>query len=363
MRSFFIKWALVLFCNLAAIEGLFFVAWNLHIIKLVAPSYSFRNVYSRFLIHNPVFGVWHEPNTVFRHKKRCFDVTYTTNSIGARDIERSRRSSADRIVLLGDSFIEGWGVGDPERLSNRLEKQLGLEVLNFGASGHFGPTQYYLLYETLAKEFDHSTVMIGILPDNDFKDDDIKYSKTGVYRNDYRPYFGVPDYQLVYSNPNNFNQIETSGDHVSRFLQEFTFSYLQFRTIARQLSSPFSVQEREYSGYFDYTPEQLNRLYFVLSKIKGAAAGKRIIVFTIPRLNDFRRLNAVAEDPPLIESISKICADLGIEYFDLIKPMKQAVPDFESFFLECDGHWNGTGNQTAGDIIGEKLLMIQPEAH
>lgn len=363
MRSLIIKWSLVIFCNLAVIEGLFFAAWKFQLIPIAAPSYSIRNVYSRFLIHDPVIGVWHEPNTVFRHNKTCFDVTYTTNSVGARDVERTRRTSTDRILLLGDSFIEGWGVEEKSRLSNLLEKRLDLEVLNFGASGHFGPTQYYLLYESLAKDFDHSTVMIGILPDNDFLDDDLNYAKKGLYKKNYRPYFNGEDNRLVYLNPDLRNQVESPGDTAARFLQEFTFSYRQYRSIARQFSAQFSSQPREYSGYFDFTPEQLSRLKFVLSKIKHAANGKRIIVFTIPRLNDFRRLDAVSADPPLIAALTNLSTELNFEYFDLIKPMRNSVPDFESYFLECDGHWSAAGNETAEKIIGEMLEKNRLSPH
>jgi hypothetical protein len=82
---------------------------------------------------HPVFGVWHAPDTVKQHTSR-------SNSVGARDVERARTSTRPRVVVLGDSFLEGWGVDEPERLSNRLEAATGVEHLNF-AMAHFGPYQ------------------------------------------------------------------------------------------------------------------------------------------------------------------------------------------------------------------------------
>jgi hypothetical protein len=78
---------------------------------------------------NPAFGVWHRPNGHFFHQMGCFSVEYTTNSYGARDVERSLHSSEPRTVMLGDSFIEGFGLPDQERLSNILERDTGREHL------------------------------------------------------------------------------------------------------------------------------------------------------------------------------------------------------------------------------------------
>ncbi len=90
--------------------------------------------------HHPRFGVWHEPNAETVHERACFRVRYATNSVGARDAERSLDADAPRVVVLGDSFLEGWGVARDERLSERLESGTGFEHLNF-AMAHFGPYQ------------------------------------------------------------------------------------------------------------------------------------------------------------------------------------------------------------------------------
>ena len=74
---------------------------------------------------NPDFGVWHRPNGHFYHQGGCFSVEYTTNSYGARDVERTLHSSAPRTVMLGDSFVEGLGLPDKDRLSNILERDTG----------------------------------------------------------------------------------------------------------------------------------------------------------------------------------------------------------------------------------------------
>jgi hypothetical protein len=88
---------------------------------------------------NPVVGMWRYPNTTFRHVTDCVDQEYATNSAGARDSERSLRSTDKRrVVVLGDSMIEGYGLASGDRLTNKLEEKTGIEHLNFGTSGSFG---------------------------------------------------------------------------------------------------------------------------------------------------------------------------------------------------------------------------------
>ena len=68
---------------------------------------------------DPVVGVWRYPNTTFRQNEKCLDVTYQSNSAGARDPERELHSDAERrFVVLGDSFIEGYGLAAGDGVTN-----------------------------------------------------------------------------------------------------------------------------------------------------------------------------------------------------------------------------------------------------
>jgi len=54
------------------------------------------------------------------------------------------------VVVIGDSFVEWFGVATDKRLSDLLKRSAGMEHLNFGASEYFSLTQEALLYETLS---------------------------------------------------------------------------------------------------------------------------------------------------------------------------------------------------------------------
>ena len=93
-----------------------------------------------------------------------------TNSIGFRDKEIRKISKVNktqkRILLIGDSFIEGAGLDFEFTLAGMLEKNLGdkFEVLN-SAVGSYSPSIYYKKIEHYINEgfkFDQALVFLDI---------------------------------------------------------------------------------------------------------------------------------------------------------------------------------------------------------
>ena len=73
--------------------------------------------------------------------------------------------------------------------------------------------QYYLIYENLAKKFDHDGVIISLLPNNDFKDNDYVYYKNNNLDNfnkspRFRPYYILDEnnnFQIIYPKKSDLN--------------------------------------------------------------------------------------------------------------------------------------------------------------
>ena len=308
---------------------------------------------------NPVFGVWHRPNGVFYHKGGCFDVTYTTNSYGARDRERSLHAPLPRTIVLGDSMIEGLGIPDDARLTNMMEKDTGIEHLNFGTSGNFGPLQYELLYKTLASWFDHNLAMVGVLPDNDFRDMDYAYWKSIGEGNRYRPYY-APDLSVFYAGRFNPREGDAAWDRAEAILRAYLASYhvgqyIYARYYWRNLHA--------YSGYNDFNEVDMARLKKSLLDARAVANahGAKLAVFLIPGARDFMRLHDAGTNRlgPLLERWG---AENGIPTKDLLPPMDaDSGGDFMSYFLPCNGHWSRRGNRVAAGIL-EPWLGEKPAA-
>ena len=93
-----------------------------------------------------IWGAWHIKNSKTRQKRSCYDATYISNEVGARDSSFSLNNSND-IILIGDSFAEGYGVNLNNTSQKYIEDLTGLNVLNFGVSNNFGVVQYYVIYK------------------------------------------------------------------------------------------------------------------------------------------------------------------------------------------------------------------------
>jgi Flp pilus assembly protein TadD len=121
---------------------------------------------------NPRLGFELKPS--FRgDPEREYPFHLRTNAHGLRDVERSvaRAAGARRILLLGDSVVEGHGIRDLDRtMSRQLEQALGdgTEVLNFGVSGYCTRAEVELL-EKKGLPFAPDAVVL-VFTENDFND-------------------------------------------------------------------------------------------------------------------------------------------------------------------------------------------------
>jgi len=351
----------LIFSVLAEAASLICVHWP----NWLASRPNYRVNYNEFWVDsNPVFGVWHRPNGVFEHKGGCYDVTYYTNSYGARDVERTLHSSKGRTVMLGDSMIEGLGLPAEERLSNLLERDTGREHLNFGTGGDFGPLQYALLYKSMASAFDHDLVVVGVLADNDFLDMSYDYWKKNLDPNRYRPYYAA-DLSIFYSGHFDPNAGDGTWDHVEAWLRAYLASY----HVGTYLYTRFHwarVKQRQYSGFNDYDDVDLARLKKSLEDIKNTANAHhaRVAVILIPRTSDFVRLQLLGEDRlgPVMEQWGR---EVGIPIKDLLPEMNARIQGdgYLSYFLPCDGHWSAKGSATAAQILEPWLNEGKPGAN
>ena len=129
---------------------------------------SYDCIYKRST--NPILG--------FELKANCrsddpdfIGIYERTNSHGQRDRERTlqKADGVRRVLLLGDSVVEGYGLGESETISCQLEDIYGdgsTEVLNFGVSAYCTRAEVELL-EVKGLRFDPDVVVL-VFVENDF---------------------------------------------------------------------------------------------------------------------------------------------------------------------------------------------------
>ena len=303
-----------------------------------------------------IWGSWHAANSKTRQKKSCYDATYISNEVGARDSSFLLNNSND-IVLIGDSFAEGYGVNLNNTSQKYIEDLTGLNVLNFGVSNNFGVVQYYSIYRNFAKNYKHNKLIIFFLPSNDFGENDYNNWK-GSKR--YRPYYkkiGDNDYEV-------FIPTDAIKNHRSKTkkIKKIFKDYFWTSGLFINLNYNYKIYRAKkkygkdtFSGYFDSKLDQQKAaIYFIKKIIKEANIDTYLV--SIPRPQDFDRLNKGANIEKVfwIKSLNDI--DKKNNNFTFIDLIKYPISNLEDLYLKCDGHWTPKGNKWAAEIISAHLL-------
>lgn len=361
------NFSIVILVSLLSLEGLSFVATrlNLFLVNETPSLYEseVKNEYQSIAYgrtEREKWGAWHASNGVFRHTKSCFDVTMSFNEIGARD-ESFFDVPSSSLFLLGDSFAEGLGVIREDMSEFLIEKNLNLSILNFGGAQNFGPLQQLLIYDEY-NELPHQGVIIYLLPDNDFSDNDVETWRSKDQTR-YRPYFSSDGDPLVpYYFPNavpkdNFAEVGFFG------LKEFIKSNFW---LSNALRSAFMMMRGEanflqthndytHSFYYDATELQQANLILAYEAILDLASEKNVLFVIIPYLNDIKRYN---EDPipDNYKNSFWYQALLGFQdrdsqHIEILDLIDYVPTQPQSLFFECDGHWNPNGNLWAANVI------------
>lgn len=91
------------------------------------------------------------------------------NSLGLREREIEEKRGK-RILLLGDSFVFGYGVEEGERFGRLLEPMVQAEVVSVGFSGGAGPDMLYRYLMSRGLSLQPDRVILVLFPYNDLSD-------------------------------------------------------------------------------------------------------------------------------------------------------------------------------------------------
>jgi carbamoyltransferase len=230
----------------------------------------------------------------------------TTNNFGFRSNFDFKKESQrkKRIIFLGDSFTAGDGVANEDRFSDLVMDSISnLECYNFGLTAS-GTDQQVLIYEHIAKQFDHDVVFLGFsLHDITRLGPELTWRAHRV-RLEYvvlsKPYFYENEAELNLRNvpaprhktlrgprENNTNGVlnlakrlyelsgRSSGD-LGRWMREsqsyFSELLLSYRTFS------------EYGRYYNKTDEHWHLMERIIKRFIEDSDNKTIILFPIPEV-------------------------------------------------------------------------------
>ncbi|MBK9015388.1 MAG: SGNH/GDSL hydrolase family protein [Saprospiraceae bacterium] len=156
------------------------------VLRAISPKAANFNHHQLYCEHDSLLGWRKIPNSRGHHKTPEYEVWENINSMGIRGPEYPLRkdSGEQRIVVLGDSFSEGYTVGFDSLFSEVLKKKLmetqseqRIEVINTGTGG-YSTDQELLCFESLGAKFQpDATVLMFCVNDPWFNNQHRYYSR------------------------------------------------------------------------------------------------------------------------------------------------------------------------------------------
>jgi hypothetical protein len=317
-----------------------------------------------------------EPSRQYIVRTKEFTTRFATNSLGLRDNEWNRDAKSKRVIVLGDSFVEGVGVevGDgvvqqlEVRLNNQSRNSARYEVFNFGIAGYSPILEYLYLKETgIALKPD----LVILCYDMTDVQEDYGYAEDAEFDSD-----GVP-IRVHPSWPSFGGTTRFPRSQFKTFIQENSYFYTLISDVLRNTSER-RVEAREgdihsgrYAHTLDSTAEKWKK-YFEVSKfyVKLIAelcrTNNTIFVLSVhPRGHQVSenewRIGRTHEgigdgvyESAIFSSLEHFARKFGIPFLNMTKAFKGKSRG--DLYYQLDGHWTARGNSVAADTLFEFLI-------
>jgi lysophospholipase L1-like esterase len=300
------------------------------------------------------------------------------------------RTGTRRLVVLGDSFVWGFGVDDEDVFTRRLERDArpALEVVNLGVSG-YGTDQELLLWRNKGRQWRPDDVLLLVTFYTDI------YDNVFTVRYNYpKPAFVLKDGRLTLVNvPVPPRAQAWDGPAVQMPTQTrpwlgrlidasatvgLTAAALSRRPAVRRFLEdrgviPRLAQESVFNPAFyrptpDATTEACWRVMAALLRTLNEdvrSSGARLTIAYVPHilqvypdLWEAHRLKADAAGEALDvdapnRRLTEIGRELGADVLDLTPPLRLAGRRDRGLYFPVNLHWTASGHRVVADVLAE----------
>ncbi|MDO8487513.1 MAG: hypothetical protein Q7S45_04415 [Candidatus Curtissbacteria bacterium] len=336
-------------------------------------------------------------NSICRSKTDEWDIIYKINGVGLRGDDISSKKPADtfRVLVLGDSFVQGYGVEFENSFPKILEKELNsqdfskkVEVTGAGVLG-YSPLLEYLYLKEKGLAFNPDLVILAF-NQTDFWDDRQRFSELKLsYPNlNARKIEELVskgeakfDFSKINKSPGNWPQQKIYLPGISYQIKTWLSSNLRtYKTIVdfvKKRSMPVQ-QDSVNEGDIDrdilaiergskLSDESYSKLWEL--PVKHIAMMKSLldqskIPFVVMAIPDAMQVSdqewpgrkALGFDNHLADTRPPFEDELARRLEDINTPVINLLPGFKAsnifpLYFKYDGHWRESGHKLAGEII------------
>jgi hypothetical protein len=352
-------------------------AWTANLLLLsasLAASCGTAELYLRWFRPQPLEASYRWPDGTLRNIA-SLDYVYTRgefsnrvrfNAQGLRgpEIPAGRTPGVPRVVVLGDSFVEGRQVSDDDVATEVMRRRaagtgLTLEVINAGIGG-YGTGEELILWRKLARAFRPDLVLVGFYP-NDIRNN--------IHRKLFEVIDGVvtprrppraPRHRWLYD----LQSLLASRSHLFMLCQ-LGIDRLQEEDAATpgEAEEAFQrVPSPEIDAGWDLTLALLGQLG---REVEAEGARFAVVVFPTRFQVDDQVMAAHARsaglDPNDLDlrapqrRFAEWSARTGVPTIDLLDGFR-ARNRSNTFYYTIDAHWNRQGQHLAGELMLDELM-------
>ena len=346
--------------------------------------------------YDPELGWSKEPNRTVHHRTREFQVVESTNEQGLRgpSIPFEKPPDVCRVLLLGDSFLEGYTVSFEDLVSERLRRKLQerdtsrVEVVNGGTVG-YATDQELLFYRRDGRRYrPDATVLL-------FYVNDVWFNASERYWRGSKPRFVLENGEIELVNhpvpppdPEQFAYAVSGGRGFTRFVRQadaWMGARSAFYRLARASVTDSDLARRWLirAGFADVPGEwkpwkkrpspdieeawSVTEALLVRLRDEVEADGSSFTIFHVPSraavdAESWRQLRyayAMTDedwDPSHdAKRLDEICSEHEIDCIIALDEFRDEAKGGPLYFRE-DAHWTPAGHDLAARLIADRLL-------
>lgn len=346
------------------------------VLRVVTPAEA--NIHQLFCEHDPVLGWRKKSNFEGVHKTSEYEVFEKMNSEGIRGPEYKveKDTGEYRILILGDSFAEGYTVEFEELFSEILKAELNknckvdYEVIN-GGTGGWSTDQEILFFENTGQKYNPDLTILLFCINDPWYNTQKKYWRGG------KPQFILSGDSLELTNV----PVPTAAEE--SFFQKtkrWGLENLQLLKYAKRVKDNMQYSGTqsvpiEWEIYREKEMPEMTQAWEVTEKLlfrlreKTSAIESELLVFYISekvetyekewqRLLETYSVNGEDFSPEIPrKKLAKICERQNVPFFDpTVSFMAAAQADTSrSLYFDLDWHWNKHGHALVGKLLAEKI--------
>lgn len=350
----------------------------------ILPGLQMTHLYSA---PHPLYGFARVPGTTgwLGTSELQSEVSFNSHGLREREIPYAKPPGERRILVLGDSFVEGAQVSMDETCTRVLEELLhaggagDVRVINAGQGG-WGTAQQYEFLRHEGVLYQPDLVVLVFYTGNDVTDNSFRIK--GNVRALRKPYYTIRDGELQLQpwTPRRTDGEDTGSDWwrasilwrtlSGAFNLDSTTSDLddagdveRQSRLANLESRVFSArQKRAWREAWEVTGALFNAVRDV-----AQSTDAELLLVQAPTIwevypdqwDEFRQTHGLPRDGWKFdaprEAVSRAAAVHGIDYLDLLPALREESPRPTPLYFQRDMHWTAAGHRVVASALNERI--------